>query len=66
MSKYNFKNVRKLQLRINQEIELFKKLNDVSIEKTIIPKLFQSLFDLDEPAWEEMITKHKLILLNNN
>ena len=66
MSKYNFRSVRKLQNRINQEVYDYKKLEDVNIEDTIIPNLLSNLFDLDEPAWEESIGKHRNILLGNN
>ncbi len=67
MSKYNFKNVRRMQTRINQEVIEFKKNEtNMPIEKTIIPKLFETLYELDEPAWEESIAKHKNVILGNN
>ena len=66
MNKYNFKNVRRLQSRIDREILDFKNSEiENSIDNTIIPKLFENLYELDEPAWEDMISKHKEVLINN-
>ena len=60
MSKYSFREVKRLEGQINREIVQFKNSNiDMPIEKTTIPELFSRMHKLDEPTWESLVIKHR-------
>jgi hypothetical protein len=60
MSKYSFKEVKKLEGQIKREIEQYRKSNiDIPLESTSIPELFNRMYKLDEPTWENLVLTNK-------
>lgn len=60
MSKYSFREVKKLEGRIKREITQYRNSEiDIPIESTSIPELFSRMYKLDEPTWENLIIENK-------
>lgn len=59
MNKFNFKEVKKLELLIHKEIKSFREKGRGSVSNTIIPELFERMYVLDEPTWEKLVLSNK-------
>ena len=60
MSKYTFRDVRKLEKQIEKTVAQYRNSNtNIPLSKTEIPDLFERMLKLDEPTWEKLVIKNR-------